>query len=276
MPLFFLCFAFFFILFSFLNERNNYPQQWHWRRQTTPAVSMNLFHCTNHVLLNYYYYILSLFPFLFQFLSFSNSFHTHMTLRDIAGTRTIRSPCLCVAVWIIWNTFYWFLYGLFCRSFRSKAPQWRRTQHLMLRARRKRCCRLRPLLVTWMTTTRAVPRPLLGRREPRVMPIWMSMLRPTRRYCASLRALAKAPRWRRTENSMLMPRVPSTRSALRFLHSICSAFVRTAVRYIRTAFCCRRTTCCSQPWLGSGFLLLHYRHNVYVHIPLPSLFVIIS
>ena len=49
-----------------------------------------------------------------------------------------------------------------------------------------------------------------------------------------------------------------------------------AVRYIRTAFCCRGTTCFSQPWLGSGIFLLHYRHNVYVHIPLPSLFVIIS
>ena len=46
--------------------------------------------------------------------------------------------------------------------------------------------------------------------------------------------------------------------------------------YIRTAFCCRGTTCFSQPWLGSGIFLLHYRHNVYVHIPLPSLFVIIS
>ena len=68
-------------------------------------------------------------------------------------------------------------------------------------------------------------------------------------------------------HSMPMPRVPSTRSALRSLHSLprnhsstmlgratlqsgtairrcrrCSAFVRTAVRYIRTAFCCRGTT----------------------------------
>ena len=42
-------------------------------------------------------------------------------------------------------------------------------------------------------------------QEPRshriiVMPIWMSMLRPTRWYCATLRALAKAPRRRRTDH----------------------------------------------------------------------------
>ena len=38
----------------------------------------------------------------------------------------------------------------------------------------------------------------------------------------------------------------------------------------------RRVPGWSHPGTGPGFLLLHYRHSVYVHLPLPSVFVIIN